>query len=180
MSMPRRIRRCVPNLVPLGPAVDSFPRLSNLWSPKPPGVLRGELYLAYVHAKTNPQMCTKFGANRSSRLTASTNIWICDPLKTPRNAPVVLWGELYLAYVHSQTNPPTCTKVGANRCRRLTASPEFWICDPLPPPNAPWGIKGRLGFSLCSFPDESADVNQSWCQSVQPFDSFPDFWMFDP
>ncbi len=38
--------------------------------------------------------------------------------------------------------------------------------------NAPWGIVGRLVFSLCQFPDESADVNQSWCQSVQPFDSF--------
>ena len=37
------------------------------------------------------------------------------PPKPPlRNAPGVLWGELYLAYVHSQTNPPTCTKFGAN------------------------------------------------------------------
>ena len=26
-----------------------------------------------------------------------------------------------------------------------------------------------LGFSLCPFPDESTDVNQSWCQSIQPF-----------
>ena len=139
---------------------------------KPPGVLRGELYLAYIHSKTNPKICTKFGSNRSIRLTASPHIWICDPLKT-RNDPGVLWGELYLAYVHSQTNPPTCTKFGANRCNRLTASQDFWICDPLPPTNAPWGIEGRLGFSLCPFPDESADVNQSRCQSVLPFDSFP-------
>ena len=29
---------------------------------------------------------------------------------------------------------------------------------------------GRIVFI---FPDESTDVNQSWCQSVQPFDSFP-------
>ena len=39
----------------------------------PLGVLRGELYLAYiyVHSQTNPQNCTKFGSNWSSRLTAS-------------------------------------------------------------------------------------------------------------
>ena len=76
--------------------------------------------------------------------------------------------------MHFQTNPPTCTKFGANRLSRLTASPDFGICDPLPPPpKCPLGIEGRLGFSLCPFPDESADVNQSWCQSIQPFDSFP-------
>ena len=87
--------------------------------------------------------CTKFGANRSSCLTASQDLWICDPLKPPG----VLRGELYLAYAHSQTNPPTCTNFGANRCSRLTASQDFWICDPPTPPNAPWGIEGRLGFS---------------------------------
>ena len=51
------------------------------------------------------------------------------------------------------------------------------------PPNAPWGIDGRLGFSLCPFPDESADVNQSWCQSVLPFDSYPrlvNVWPLNP
>ena len=40
----------------------------------PPGVLRGELYLAYAHSQTSLEICTKFGANRSSRLTASPNI----------------------------------------------------------------------------------------------------------
>ena len=66
------------------------------------------------------------------------------------------------------------TTVGAIRSSRLTASPDFLMCDPLPPHrNAPWDIEGRLGFRLCPFPDDSADVNQSWCQSVQPFDSLP-------
>ncbi len=37
----------------------------------------------------------------------------------------------------------------------------------------PEGIVGRLVSSLCPFPDESADVNQSWCQSVKPIDRFP-------
>ena len=48
---------------------------------------------------------------------------------------------------------------------------------PPPPRHAPWGIEEWLVFSLCRFPDESADVNQSWCQSVQPFDSFP--WLLN-
>ena len=45
---------------------------------------------------------------------------------------------------------------------------NLWHPNP-PPPHAPWAIEGRLVFSLCPFPDESADVNQSWCQS----ESFP-------
>ena len=49
--------------------------------------------------------------------------------------------------------------------------PDFWICDP---PKTPWGIEGRIVFSLCPFPDESTDMYQIWCQSVQPFYSFPE------
>ena len=96
---------------------------------------------------------------------------MCDPLKPPG----VLRGELYLAYVDSQTNPQICTKFGANRSSRLTASPNIWICDPLnpPPPRMPLRYCGRIVFGLCPFPDESADVYQIWSQSVQPFDSFP-------
>ena len=138
----------------------------------PPGMLRGELYLAYVHSQTNPQTCTKFGANRSSCLRASQDFLICDPLKPTG----VLRGELYLAYVHSQTNPQICTKCRANRSSRLTASPNIWICDsltPPPPPKCPWRSVWRIVFSLYPFSDESADVYQIWCQSMQPFDSFP-------
>ena len=39
-------------------------------------------------------------------------------------------GELYLAYVHSQTNPQTSTKCGANRSSRLTASQTFEFVTP--------------------------------------------------
>ena len=83
MSISRWIHRRVPNLVPIGPAYDSFARLLNLWH--------------LTHRPTHPT----------------------------------------------------------------------W----------PWGIEGRLVFILCPFPDESADVNQSWCQSVQPFESFP--WLLN-
>ena len=112
---------------------DSFPRLLSLWLPKNPryalGVLWGKLYLAYVRSQTNPPTCTKFGANRCSRLTASPDFDICDP--PPPMPPGVLRGDLDLiAYVHSQMNPQTWTKVGANRSSRLTASLDFWLFDP--------------------------------------------------
>ena len=79
--------------------------------------------------------------------------------------------ELFLAYAHSQMNPQTCTEFGANRSIRLAAFPDLHLWPPKTP-QMTLGSVGRLVFSLCPFPDESADVNQSWCQSVQPFDSF--------
>ena len=151
---------------------DSFSRLLNLWPPTPPpemlpGVWRGDLDLACVHSQMNLPTCTKFGANRSSRLTDSPEFWIFDPLSPP-SAPLMSRGAICLAYIyiHSQMDMQMCATFGANRSSHLTASPDYLICDTLPPPpNAPWGIEGRLVFSLCPFPDESADVNQSWCQS---------------
>ena len=137
----------------------------------PLGVLWVELYLAYVHSQMNPQTWTKVGANRSSRLTGSPDFWMFDPLKPP-SAPLVSRRAICLAYIHSQMNLHMCATFGANRSSRLTPSQDFWICDtlpPPPPPNAPWGIEGRLVFSLCPFPDESTGMNESWCQS----DSFP-------
>ena len=180
----------------------------------PPGVLRSELYLAYVHSQTNSQTWIKFGANRSSRLTDCSDFWMCDSLNPPPKCPLgycgrilfslylfpdesadgyqmwcqsvqpfdslpsilnvwppnplemppgVLRGELYLAYVHSQTNPQTCTKYGANRSNRLTASPYFWIFDPLKRPKCPpLCVSGGNLFGVYPFPDESADMNQSW------------------
>ena len=58
--------------------------------------------------------------------------------------------------------------------------PGFWIVDLLKTPNCPWDSEGRIVFSLCPFPDESVDVYQIWCQSVQVFDTSPYFWMCDP
>ena len=137
MSIPRRIRRHVPNSVAIGRAVRQLPQTFEFVTPKTPGVLRSELYLAYVHSQTNLPTCTKFGANRYSRLTASSDFWICDPYPPPPEMPPgVLRGDLYLAYVHSQINPHTWTKVGANRSSRLTASPECLTPKP-PPPSAP-------------------------------------------
>ena len=222
MSIPRRIRRFVPNLVSIGPAVwqlpqtfecvtthnvskcpwcnvgrivvslcpfpyeaadvyqmwcqsvqpfDSFPILLNVWPPTPPppemppGELRGDFYLACVHAQMNPRTWTKVGANRSSRFTASQdflNLWHPNP---PPQMPLgVLRGDLYLAYVHSQMNPQTWTKVGANR----TASPDFLIVHPLKPPVSRGAIFGVYPFTYYEF----AHVCQIWCQSALAFGSF--------
>ena len=179
---PRWIHRRVPNLVPIGPAVWQLPNTFEFVIPyppppaMPPGVLRGELYL---YSQMNPPTWTKVGANRSSRLTASRDFLMFDPLKPPK-CPVVSLGAICLAYIHSQMNLHMCTKFGANRIIfpwLLTSSPDFLICDPLtPPPN----VEGRIVLSLCPFPDESADVYQMWCQSVQPFDSLPEFGLVTP
>ena len=136
--------------------------------PQVPLVSPGAICLAYIHSQMNLHMCTTFGAIRISRLTSSPDFWICDPLTPP---PPMSRGKLYLAYVHSQTNPQTSTKFGANRSSRLTSS-QTWICDPLKTPrNAPFILRFNL-FGIYPFPDESAHVCQSWCQSVQPFGSF--------
>ena len=90
---------------------DSFSRLLTVWPPKPPKcplVSRRAICVAYIHSQMNLHMCAKFGANRSIRLTASRDFWICDALKpTKCMPPGILRGELYLAYAHSQTNPQT-------------------------------------------------------------------------
>ena len=77
-------------------------------------------------------------------------------------------------------NPHICAKFGANGSTRLVVTPDFWISDPLTPPNAPWGIEGLIVFSLCPFPDKSAGVYQIWCQLVHPFGSYSRFLNFWP
>ena len=122
----------------------SFPRLkfvTNWVPPMPPGVLWGDLYLAYVHSQKNPQTWTKVGANRSSRLTAAQYFWLFDPLK-PSSAPLVSRRSICLAYIHSQMNLHMWAKFGVNRSSSLTASTYFWICEPLKPPKCPLGYWG--------------------------------------
>ena len=105
-------------------------------------VLRGELYLAMSIPRRIRRHVPKFRASRSSRLTASTDFWICDTLKKTKMPPGILKGELYLAYVHSQMNPHTCTTFGANQSSCLTAYPDLWICDPRP--KTPGVLRGAL------------------------------------
>ena len=104
--------------------------------------------------------------------------WIVDPIKPHTMPPWGVMGLIVWAYVHSQMNPDMY-QIWCQSVQPFESFPDFWMCDPLTPPpqHTPWGIDGWLVFSLCPFPDESADVNQSWCQSVQPFDSFP--WLLN-
>ena len=138
MSIPRWIHRRVPKLVPIGPAVWQLSQIFECVTPltppdMPPGVLRGDLYLAYAHSQMNPQTWTKVDANRSSRLTASPDFLMFDPLKPPK-CPLVSLRAISLAHIHSQMNLQMYTKLYANRTSRLTSSPDFWMCDPLTPP----------------------------------------------
>ena len=159
---------------------DSFPRHLNLWphktSPppkkKPPGVLCGDLYLANVHSQMNPQTWTILGANRSSRLTASPEFRMFDPLNHP--VPLVSRRAICLAYIHSQMNLHMCAKFCCQSVQPFDSFNRLLnLWSPKTPQNAPWDIEGRIVFSLCPFPDESVVVYQIWCQSVQLFDSFP-------
>ena len=100
--------------------------------------------------------------------------WIVDPIKPPKMPP---WGIVGRIVFSLCSFPDESTEVYQIRCKSVQPFDSFLrllnVWPPNPPRHAPWGIEERLVFSLYPFPDESADVNQSWCQSVQPFDSIP-------
>ena len=139
-----------------------------------PLVSLGPICSTFVHSQSHLHFaCAQFIPNRSSRLTTFPSILNCWSHKPPKCRSGVSWSELFLGYAHSQMNPPTWTKVGANRSSRFTASPDFGMFDPLTPPqSAPCVPRGNL-FGVYPFPDESAHVYQMWCHSDQPFDIFP-------
>ena len=98
------------------------------------------------------------------------NLWPPNP--PPANAP---WGDLYL-YAHSQMNPPTWTKVGANRSSHLTASPDFWMFDPLKPPKCPIFSFGTICLAYIH-----SQMNLHMCTNrISRLTSSPDFWICDP
>ena len=177
MSIPRRICRRVPNSVPTGAAGWQLPQTFEIVTPTPPpqmppGVLRDDLYLAYVHSQMNPQTWTKVGANR----TASQYFWIVNPLNPPPSnkkcPPCVSRGNLFGVYPFPDESAHVCHIW----CQSAQPFDSFNRPLNLWPPkthkNVPWDIEGRIVFSLYPFPDESADVYQIWCQSVNPFGSF--------
>ena len=152
---------------------DSFSRLLNVWPLKPPSTplcLEGQ----FVWRISIPRWICTYVPNVVPIGPAVWQLQHSFEFVTPKIPPAILRDELYLAYVHSQTNPQTCTKFGANQSSCLTASP---YCDP---PKTPWGIEGRFVYP---FPDESTYLYHICCQSVQPFDSFPkhlNLWLPNP
>ena len=93
--------------------------------------------------------------------------WIVDPIKPPTMPPWVIVGLIVWAYVHSQMNPQTWTKGGANR----TASQDFWIVDPLKPLKCPLVSRGAICLGYINS-HMNLHVCQIWCRSAQPFGSF--------
>ena len=94
----------------------------------PPGVLRGDLYLAYegrLVFSLCPFPAESADVNQSWCLSDSFPILLnCWPPKTPQ-VPLVSRGAICLAYIHSHMNLHMCAKFGANRPSRLVAFPEF-------------------------------------------------------
>ena len=121
---------------------DSFHRLLNVWPLNPPSsapcVWTGNLF-GYIHSHMDLQMCAKFDANWSSRLTTQ-DFWNWYTLTPPQMPPGVLRGDLYLAYVHSQMNPHTCSKSWCQSVEPFDSFPDILICDPLKPPKMPRGV----------------------------------------
>ena len=148
---------------------DSFPWLLNVWPPKTPqSVSQGNLFGVYIFPDESANV---YQIWCQSDQPFDIFPWFLN-LWPPNPPPPMSRGEMHLAYVHSQTNPQTCTKFGANRSSRLTASQDFWICDPPKPPEMPPCVLRFNWFGIYPFPDESAHVCQIWRQSVQPFGSF--------
>ena len=121
----------------------------------PPGVLRGDLYLAYNNSQMNPQMWTKVGANRSSRLTAFPDLWLFDSLNPPpppQCPPCVSRGNLFGVYPF----PDESTNL-------VPFGPAVWIFPlflNLWPPNPPPPMsRGRIVFSL----DVHSQTNPQTC-----------------
>ena len=80
----------------------------------------------------------------------------------------VLRGDLDLAYVHSQTNPQAETKLVS-----IGQLPKTFELLTPKTRQVPSCVSRSNLFGVYPFPGGSADVCQIWCQSVQPFDSFP-------
>ena len=176
MSIPRRIRRFVPNLVPIGPAVwqlrQTFEFVTARTPPPPkcPWGNVGRIVFSLCpfqdeSADVNQSWCQSVQPFDSfSRLL---NLW---PPKTPPNAPWDIEGRIVFSLCPF---PDESADVYQIWCQSIQLCVSFSRLLNWWPLKTPWGIEGRIVFSLCQFPDESADFNQIWCQSVQPFDSFP-------
>ena len=135
-----------------------------------PGVLRGDLYLAYTHSQMNPQMWTKVGANRSSRLTAFPDLWLFDPLIPHKCPSCVSRGNLFGVYPF----PDESTNL-------VPIGPVVWIFSwflNLWPPNPP--CRGENCIWPMFIPRRIRRRVPNLAPIGQPFDSLPDFWFVTP
>ena len=89
----------------------------------------------------------------------------CLTPKTPQVPRCVSRGNLFGVYPFPDGSADVC-QIWCQSVQTFDSFPRLLnLWHPTPPPEMPPGVlRGDL-FSLCPFPDESADVNQSWCQS---------------
>ena len=106
---------------------------------------------------------------------------IVDPLKPPKIPPWGIVGRIvFLAYVHSQMNPQTCTNFGANRSIRLEAFPYLNLWPPITHRNAPCGIEGRIVFSYVHSQTNPQTCTKFGANRSSSFTASPDIWICDP
>ena len=117
--------------------------------PPPPGVSLGQCVQPVSIPRFTRILCAKFIPNRSSRLTTFPrllNCWPPNPL--PKCCRTVSWGELFLAYAHSQMHPQACTEFGANRSIRLAAFPDLNLWPPKKLEMPPVVLRGELYLAM--------------------------------
>ena len=108
---------------------------------------------------------------------------LLTPQIHPKCHPGLSWSELFLAYVHVQVNPQTCTKCVANRSSLWQLPKPVWqlpltfeCLTHLKPPKC---LLVSLGANCLTNIHSQMDMHkyQIWCQSVQPFHIFP--WLLN-
>ena len=134
-----------------------------------------------VYSQTNPPTCTKFGASRWIRLTASPDFFnlLLPAPPPPPICPLRYWGATWILLMSIprwiRRREPKLVPIGPAVWQLRKT---FECLTPTPPQVPPFVTRGNL-FGVYPFTDGYADVCQIWCQSVQPFDSFPDFTICD-
>ena len=84
--------------------------------------------------------------------------WVVDPLKPPEMPPGY-WGANCIWPIPFTGESADVYQIGCQSVKPFDSFPKhlnMWPPTP-PPPKCPWGIVERIVFSLCLFPDESAD-----------------------
>ena len=182
MSIPRWIRRHDPKLVAIGPAVWQLPRMFEYLTPKthqvPPCVSRGNLFGVYLFPDGSADVCHIWcqSVQPFDSFPILLNLWHPTPTPPPEMLRWGIKGELYLAYVNSQMNRQTWTKVGVNR----TASPYFWIVDPLaPPPQCPLLSRGAICLAYIYSQMDLQMFAKFGANRSSRLAASPDFWICD-
>ena len=137
----------------------------------------GPICSTYVHSQIHPHyMCTIYSQSVQpfDHISQAFELLTPNPPPLPQCRRGVSWGELFLAYAHSQTNPQTCTEFGAiGPSRRLAAFPDLDLGPPKTTRNAPCGIEGRIVFIAMSIPRRIRRHVPTLVPIGRAFDSFP-------